>query len=740
MERQFDAARHEMHLHTKLSDDVSVIGVSEIFEKAETLGLKTIAFTNLNNVQDFPEIMRCDKEHKSINVIYGAEVQYQKEPDQVYRLTLLAKNQAGIKELYKVISSLYELNGMQFIDLQVLHENRKNLLVGSCGMRGELYSQICAGNPHPTEIIGYDYFEIFPTDDQEISKKIVCLGEELGVPVIATCNSHYIEKQDKICCDIVRLAQDKELAHSKKEYIHTTEELLHAFSYLGEGRAYKVVLENPQYLASSIERIEPLKLGAYFPIFENAFCMLQEVCCSKAEEIYGNPLPELIRARLDAELEFLKNEQASARFWLAKSLVDFAKEHGQRVTTRGTVASTFIAFLLGVSEINPLQPHYYCDHCHYFEISTLAENGLDLPQKGCPICQKGLKADGHHILYEAFWGCDNNKCPEIDLNFPEGFRLNAQDFMEKKCGAQKVAQAGTVASVWKGIAVKYVETYEQLQNTRFTEEEKQNLINKIIGIKRGAGMHPGGLMLIPQSMEFEDFTPIHQNWAPRATTHFDFHHLINTLLKQNILGHNVLDLLMDLEKETGKTLEQVDFNDPKIYELFSSGKTEGLFEYSIDFVKDLLVTVAPKTFHELVKITALSHGTLVWMANAEDLIKDKVCTISEVIAARDDILIYLTSKGMDMSMAYHIMESVRKGCWVKQSLPDEEKRIYLEEMQRCNVPQWYVDSLSKIYYAFPKSHAVTYAINAVRLAWFKIYHPQAFYKAMTRFDNTYQPS
>ena len=738
---EYDAVlenRNELHLHTKLSDDTSVIGVREIFEKTQKLGLKSIAFTNLNNVQDFPEVMRCAKKYENIKVIYGAEVKYKSNADSpVYHLTLLAKNQAGIKELYKVISSIYESDGVNIIDLQVLKENRKNLLVGSCGSKGELFDLIKQDKVPYAVTAFYDYFEIFPNKDVlecETNKNIFYLGEELDVPVVAVSNGHCIEKTDKVCLDIVSLVQGKEAIPTDEYYIRTTKEMIDEFSYLGNYGAEKIVLENPQILIDVIEKVEPLKIGNYYPVFENAYNDLEKICYSKAYELYGNPLPEIIKERLDTELGFLKDEQFSTQYLLAKKLVDYAKEKGKLTTARGAVGSTLVAFFLGVSDTNPLPPHYYCN-CRYLEFSKVVDDGFDLPEKVCPVCNRKLRTDGHNIPYEVFMGFNGDKEPDIDLSFPEDFRLVAQKFLEDVFGKTNVIQAGTVATVWERIAEIYIHKYELAKNVNFKPQEKENLINKIVGVKRSVGMHPGGVMVVPRDMDFEDFTPIDYRWAPRPTTHFDFHSLHDTILKQDILGHSVLDLLLELEKQTNISIDSIDFKDPKIYEMFRNADTDGIYEFDIEFTKHLLLVTSPQNFNELVKISCLCHGTNVWTDNAEHLIKNKICNISEVIAARDDIFDYLTSKGMDKYTAFRIMESVRKGLWAKQKLSDWDKKYFVEEMLKINVPKWCIESISKVRYMFTKAHSVTYVMNAVRLMWFKKYYPEEFKKALEKTEN-----
>ncbi len=730
--------RAELHLHTKLSDDISVIGVKEIFEKAEELGLDTVAFTNFDNVQDFPEIMHYAKKYENIKVIYGAELRYMNENSVApFGITVLAKNQDGIKELYKVLSSIKDDGVCNLIDLDILKKNRKNLLVGSCGNMGALYDAI-AKNEYTEKIAAfYDYFEIYPTKDKtekDIYKKIFDLGEELGVPVIATGNCHYISSDDAICREVVITARNLQNRDNGKFFVRTTKEMLEEFSYLGNYGAEKVVLENPQIITYVVEKSVPLKEGNYYPVFENAYNDLEKICYSKAYELYGNPLPEIIKERLDAELELLTDEKTATQYLIAKKLVDYAKEKGQLVTARGSVGSVFTAFLLGISETNPLPPHYYCPHCYYFEETKDIADGFDLPDKKCSVCNKPLKSDGHDMPYETFMGFNGDKTPDIDLNFPGEFMLDAQRFMGEYFGNDKVVQAGTVATVWDGIAEKYIQEYATTKNASFKLEEKENLITKIVGIKRSSGMHPCGIIIIPPEMEFEDFTPLNQNFAPLSTTHFDFHSLHDTILKQDILGHTTLDLLSELEKRTGKSVVDIKFNDPLIYEMFQKADTLCIPEFDSDFVRDMLIKTKPKNFNDLVKFLGLCHGANVWTDNAEHLIKNKVCSISEVIATRDDIFDYLTSKGMDKYTAFCIMESVRKGLWAKDKLSEWDKKRFIEEMQNINVPEWYIESLSKVRYMFPKAHSVAYVMNAVRLMWFKIYYPTTFNTVISKMD------
>ena len=721
--------RAELHIHTKLSDDISVIGVKEIFEKAEELGLDTVAFTNFDNVQDFPEIMRYAKKYEGIKVVYGAELRYMNENGVApFGITVLAKNQDGIKELYKVLSSIKDDGVCNLIDLDILKKNRKNLLVGSCGNMGALYDAIAKSEYTEKIAAFYDYFEIYPTKDKtekDIYKKIFDLGEELGVPVIATGNCHYLSSDDAICREVVITARNLRNKDNGELYVRSTKQMLEEFSYLGNYGAEKVVLKNPQIITDIIEKAEPLKEGNYYPIFENAYSDLEKICYSKAYEFYGNPLPEKIKERLDTELGFLKDEQAASQYLLAKKLVDYAKEKGKLTTARGAVGSTLVAFLLGIGDINPLPPHYYCN-CRYLEFSKVADDGFDLPEKVCPVCNRKLRTDGHNIPYEVFMGFNGDKEPDIDLNFPEDFRLAAQKFVEDMFGKTKVVQAGTVATVWDGIAEKYIQEYEATKNISFKPEEKENLITKIVGIKRNVGMHPGGIIVIPQDMDFEDFTPIYCNWAPRSTTHFDFHSLHDTIYKADILGYTALDLLLTLQKKTGIDIKDVCITDQAVIDDIAKGDTFCIPSFDKDIVRDMLIKSSPKNFGELVKVSGFAHGTNVWTDNGEHLIKKGFSLVS-IPTLRDDIINDLINIGIEMKYAYRLSYVMRTNILAGGHLPKENTE-YFEEITEP-LGEWYFEFCKKVRYMFPKSHAIEYVIIALQLAWFKKYYPKEFYEA-----------
>ena len=721
--------RAELHIHTKLSDDISVIGVKEIFEKAEELGLDTVAFTNFDNVQDFPEIMRYAKKYEGIKVVYGAELRYMNENGVApFGITVLAKNQDGIKELYKVLSSIKDDGVCNLIDLDILKKNRKNLLVGSCGNMGALYDAIAKSEYTEKIAAFYDYFEIYPTKDKtekDIYKKIFDLGEELGVPVIATGNCHYLSSDDAICREVVITARNLRNKDNGELYVRSTKQMLEEFSYLGNYGAEKVVLKNPQIITDIIEKAEPLKEGNYYPIFENAYSDLEKICYSKAYEFYGNPLPEKIKERLDTELGFLKDEQAASQYLLAKKLVDYAKEKGKLTTARGAVGSTLVAFLLGIGDINPLPPHYYCN-CRYLEFSKVADDGFDLPEKVCPVCNRKLRTDGHNIPYEVFMGFNGDKEPDIDLNFPEDFRLAAQKFVEDMFGKTKVVQAGTVATVWDGIAEKYIQEYEATKNISFKPEEKENLITKIVGIKRNVGMHPGGIIVIPQDMDFEDFTPIYCNWAPRSTTHFDFHSLHDTIYKADILGYTALDLLLTLQKKTSINIKDVCITDQAVIDDIAKGDTFCIPSFDKDIVRDMLIKSNPKNFNELVKVSGFAHGTNVWTDNGEWLLENGI-SVLKIPTLRDDIMNDLIRVGADRADAFKIGESVRKGLFARGRTDEELENLFKELSKPLG--DWYFEFCKKVRYMFPKSHAIEYVIIALQLAWFKKYYPKDFYEA-----------
>lgn len=731
--------RAELHLHTKLSDDVSVISPEEAMEFAVKNSIKAIAFTNRDNVQDFTEIAKKYQKYKGsgLKVIYGAEVFVKCEDGPKYHgLTLLCKNQDGVKELYKIISATEFDGTYKFIPINVVKQNRKNLLIGSCGNMGLLYTAFEYNYPiEEIEKIAlfYNYFEIYPTDDpeqKEINKKIYDLGRELGIPTVVTGNCHYIEKQDELCREIIR-ASYGHTNDDKNLYFRTTEEMLEDFFYLGEDAAYWVVIENPIMIATHITHIEevsPIKGGFYPPKIENAYEQISEPVFSKAKEIYGENLPEPITERLDTELCHIKNNDFATYYFIAHRLVKYINGLGSYVGARSAVGSSLVAFLLGISDVNPLKAHYYCPHCHYINFEVDKADGFDLAPKDCPVCQAPLKADGHNIPYETFMGYDGSRIPDIDLNFPSSMQYSATEYVKEMFGKAQTAYAGTVSTMSERMAEFYIEAYQEKTATQFTKEQREHIRKKLSDVKRQSGQHPGGIFVLPQGMEFEDFTPLRKNSSMKplsSTTHLDFHSLHNNIIKLDILGYIVPDFLKLLEEYTGVSIQDVACSDSKIYELFERADTLAIPEFSSGFMRNMLWETSPNNFNDLVKIMGLSHGTGTWLNNGEELLKEGR-TLSQLPANRDDVFLKLVECGVDRKDAFKIAECVRKG-----KLGDENDTTlkYISIMQNAGVEKWYVDSLKKIRYMFNKAHAVSYVLNALRCAWFKHNYPAEYYAA-----------
>lgn len=796
--------RVELHAHTQMSDMDAVVETKKLVQTAFEWGHPAIAITDHGVVQSFvdashaidPKKFADDPEKtarfKNFKIIYGMEgyivddegafkpdgtpLDPVEDRDAVkalpsYHIIFLAKNDIGRVNLYRLVSwsHIDYFQRRPKIPKSILRKYREGLIIGSACEAGELFrAMLDEKSPEELRRIRdfYDYYEVQPTgnnafliredkypgittekDLQELNKRILQMAEDDGKLCVATCDVHFLNPEDEIYRRIIMAGKGFADADMQPPlYFRTTEEMLEEFNYLPRAKAYEIVVENPNKICDMIERIKPVRPDKCPPVIENSDKELRDMCYNTARSWYGDNLPVQVSARLEKELNSIIKNGFAVMYIIAQRLVKHSNEDGYMVGSRGSVGSSFVATMSGITEVNPLPAHYYCLNCHFYDFdSDLVKeyeqrSGFDMPDRVCPVCGKPLKKDGQNIPFETFLGFKGDKEPDIDLNFSGDNQSAAHAYTEVLFGKGHTFRAGTVATVAENTAFGYAKNYYNDKGLSKRTAEINRLVKGCVGVKRSTGQHPGGIVVLPHGEEIYSFTPVQRPandmTTTTVTTHFDYHSIDHNLLKLDILGHDDPTMIRFLEDLTGLDARDIPMDDQKVVSLFASTEALGITPEDLDgcdlgslgipelgteFVMQMLRDTKPKSFSDMIRISGLSHGTDVWLNNTQTLINDGKCTLANAICTRDDIMTYLISMGVENSLSFKIMESVRKG----KGLTPEMEAAMLEK----NVPDWYLWSCKRIKYMFPKAHACAYVMMAFRIAYCKVYYPLAYYAA-----------
>ena len=768
-----EVKRVELHVHTKMSAMDAVIGVDKLIQTAADWGWSSVAITDHGVIQAFPlaaqTAAKLAKAGKNIKVIYGMEgylVGDDYKQRHANHVIILARNKVGLGNLYKLVS-ISQIRFMYYrprIPKKILAQLREGLIIGSACEAGEVIRAIVAGKTDSEleEIAAfYDYLEIQPignnaflvrsedfpnikTDDdlRSINLKVAALAKKLGKPLIATTDAHFLNPEDSICRAVLMASKGYPDADNQPPlYLRTTDEMFAEFDYLDEATAYEAIVTNPNKIADACEELKPIPDGTYSPQVPGAEEEIREISYAQARKLYGKNLPHIVEARLEQELKPIIGHGFAGLYMIARRLVKKSNDDGYLVGSRGSVGSSFVATLTGITEVNPLPPHYRCPKCQHSEFFTQGQVGCgyDLPHKDCPICGYPLIKDGHDIPFAVFLGFDGDKVPDIDLNFSGEYQSTAHKYTEVLFGKHNVYRAGTITTVAEkssfGLVKKFFEERGKHKHGSFIAK----IAAGCQGVKKTSGQHPAGIMVVPRDMDVHYFTPIQypadNKDAATTTTHFDYHSISERLVKLDILGHVDPTMIRMLENLTHRDPKTIPLDDKPTLSLFNStdalgltsaqlhskSGTFGLPEFRTSFTRQMIDDTHPDCFSDLVRISGFSHGTDVWLGNAQELIRRGTCTLKNAISARDDIMMYLIHHNVDALKSFKTMESVRKGRGIK---PDD-----IDDLKAHDVPDWYIDSCQKIKYLFPRAHATAYVMMAYRIAYCKVHYPLAYYAA-----------
>jgi DNA polymerase-3 subunit alpha (Gram-positive type) len=765
--------RVELHLHTNMSEMDALIDIGELMKRCEKWGHKAVAITDHGVIHAFPNAMNAQLKHvkdESFKLLYGCEAYLVDDRAKMrergvhsYHVTLLVKNAAGMRNLFELVSKAH-IDGFHYhpnISYEDLKKHREGLLVGSACEAGEFFSAVVAWKT--TEELKkiaefYDYLEIMPVCNnmfliekgaaqnveqlRDFNRTVVHVGAMTGKPVVATSDAHFLDPGDEIYRTVLLTAKEMNTDRPLPLYFRTTEEMLEEFSYLGEKKAFEVVVTNTNLIADMCEPVQPVKKDKFFPPrIEGSADELRSLSYDRAKELYGDPIPEHIAERMSMELEPIIRGGFDAIYMAAQKLVSQSLKAGYPVGSRGSIGSSIIAYLTGITEVNALPPHYRCPVCKWSEFPDNPEGacGADMPKKLCAVCGAGTVRDGFDIPFATFLGFEGEKVPDIDLNFSGEYQDKAHQNAMELFGESNVYRAGTIATIAEKTAVGFALKYNEMKGLDLPQAEINRLAKGCEGVRRTTGQHPGGLVVVPEGNNIHEFTPVQYPANKRdsgiITTHFDYDAIEDNLAKLDLLGHDDPTMLKHLEDMTDTKMTDIELDDPGTMSLFKTSKILGFEdddvlgvtgacdvpEFGTRFVRKMLVQTKPTTFDELVRISGLSHGTDVWLGNAEDLVVRNIATLKEIICARDDITLYLTGMGLDRREAFNISESVRRGRGLRSE--------WEHNMVQAGVPQWYIQSCKKIKYMFPKAHAVAYVMSAFRIAWYKVNYPKEFYSA-----------